>query len=140
MKYPSKEEEDEVKDAKKERMARRRLKEALALCLEGLEDPFTHLSVFLPSLLVTMAAYVIAVYKASLRRRIVRIESKLKVEKADKHTFEKGLGKAPVRIMEGDRLDDPTPGHHSIWRADDGEEISVEELVLAQYVKEGWSG
>ena len=49
MKYPSKEEEDEVKEAKKERMARRRLKEALALCLEGLEDPFTHLSTSLPA-------------------------------------------------------------------------------------------
>ena len=42
--------------------------------------------------------------------------------------------------MEGERLDDPTIGKKSIWRASDAEEVSVEGLALEQYVKEGWKG
>lgn len=42
--------------------------------------------------------------------------------------------------MEGERLDEPTIGKKSIWRASDGSELSVEELALEQYVREGWKG
>lgn len=42
--------------------------------------------------------------------------------------------------MEGERVDTPTIGKKSVWRASDGAEISVEELCLEQYVREGWKG
>lgn len=42
--------------------------------------------------------------------------------------------------MEGERLDDPTIGRKSVWRASDGEEVSVEDLCLEQYQREGWKG
>ena len=80
------------------------------------------------------------VYKSSLQRRISRIESALEVPKEDRRTFEVLLAKSEQRVMEGERLDDPTIGKKSIWRASDGEEVSVEELALEQYVKEGWKG
>lgn len=42
--------------------------------------------------------------------------------------------------MEGERIDLPTIGRKSVWRASDGEEVSVEGLCLEQYQREGWKG
>lgn len=42
--------------------------------------------------------------------------------------------------MQGERLDNPTIGKKSVWRGGDGSELSVEELALEQYGREGWKG
>lgn len=73
-------------------------------------------------------------------RRINRIESALMVPKTERSNFVCKKQKAEARIMEGERLDDPTVGIKSVWRARDGREISVEALALEQYQSEGWSG
>ncbi|GAA5895235.1 hypothetical protein JCM5296_002019 [Sporobolomyces johnsonii] len=124
MKYPLGEEREScIKAKKKERLARERKEEALRVCERGLDDPFTHL-----------------IYKSSLQRRIARIESALDIPKDERRTFEVLLAKSQQRVMEGERLDEPTIGRKSVWRASDGEEVSVEELALEQYTKEGWKG
>ncbi|GAA5968795.1 hypothetical protein JCM3765_001268 [Sporobolomyces pararoseus] len=124
MKYPLGEElvlvkEGESKPKKKERLLRARREEALRICETGLEDPFTHL-----------------IYKSSLQRRISRIESALDIPKDDRRTFKVLRAKSEQRVMEGERLDDPTIGKKSVWRASDGDEVSVEELALEQFHSE----
>ncbi|GAA5911667.1 fanconi-associated nuclease 1 [Sporobolomyces salmoneus] len=124
MKYPLGEElvlikDKESKPKKKERLLRERREEALRVCETGLEDPFTHL-----------------IYKSSLQRRIARIESALDVPKDERRSFQVLLTKSKQRTMEGERLDDPTIGKKSLWRATDGDEVSVEELVLEQFHSE----
>ncbi|CEQ43030.1 SPOSA6832_04915, partial [Sporobolomyces salmonicolor] len=117
MNYPLGEEREScIMAKKKERLARERKEEALRGCERGLEDPFTHL-----------------IYKSSLQRRIARIESALGIPKDERCTFEVLLAKPQQRVMEGERLDEPTIGRKSVWRASDGEEVSVEELALEQY-------
>lgn len=81
-----------------------------------------------------------AVYKSSLQRRIARIESALDVPAEERRTFNVLLAKATPRTMEGERIDLPTIGRKSVWRASDGEEVSVEGLCLEQYQREGWKG
>lgn len=71
---------------------------------------------------------------------MTRIESSLDVPKDNRRVFPELLKKSESRIMEGERLDDPTIGKKSIWQARDGSEVSVEELALEQYTKEGWKG
>lgn len=80
------------------------------------------------------------VYKSSLQRRIARIESALDVPGDERRTFNVLLAKATPRTMEGERIDVPTIGRKSVWRASDGEEVSVEGLCLEQYQREGWKG
>ncbi|GAA5874991.1 hypothetical protein JCM3774_000467 [Rhodotorula dairenensis] len=111
------------KKDEKDAMLRARREEALALCERGLADPYTHL-----------------IYKSSLQRRIARIESALEVPTEDRRTFNLLLAKATPRTMEGERVDVPTIGRKSVWRASDGEEVSVEGLCLEQYQREGWKG
>ncbi|GAA5933114.1 fanconi-associated nuclease 1 [Sporobolomyces koalae] len=126
MKYPLGEElarKDKLKPEKKAKMLMARRQEALRICEDGLKDPYTHL-----------------IYKSSLQRRISRIESALEVPKDERQTFEILLAKAKQRTMEGERLDDPTIGKKSVWRASNGEKLSVEGLALEQYMKEGWKG
>ncbi|KWU46578.1 hypothetical protein RHOSPDRAFT_8870, partial [Rhodotorula sp. JG-1b] len=43
-------------------------------------------------------------------------------------------------FSKGERIDVPTIGRKSVWRASDGEEVSVEGLCLEQYQREGWKG
>ncbi|GAA5843828.1 hypothetical protein JCM9279_000159 [Rhodotorula babjevae] len=125
MKYPLGDETllgDEVKGKKRERkdrMLRERRDEALRVCEQGLKDPFTHL-----------------IYKSSLQRRIARIESALQVPPDERRTFDVLLAKATTRVMEGERVDTPTIGKKSVWRASDGAEISVEELCLEHFHSE----
>ncbi|GAA5969565.1 hypothetical protein JCM21900_002347, partial [Sporobolomyces salmonicolor] len=120
MKYPlSEERESCIMAKKKERLARERKEEALRMCERGLEDPFTHL-----------------IYKSSLQRRIARIESALGIPKDERRTFEVLLANPQQRVMEGERLDEPTIGRKSVWRASDGEEVSVEELALEHFHSE----
>ncbi|GAA5922491.1 hypothetical protein JCM3775_005748 [Rhodotorula graminis] len=125
MKYPLGDEAllgDEVKGKKRERkdrLLRERRDEALRVCEEGLKDPFTHL-----------------IYKSSLQRRIARIESALQVPPDERRTFDVLLAKSTTRVMEGERVDTPTIGKKSVWRASDGAEISVEELCLEQFHSE----
>ncbi|KAK4052984.1 hypothetical protein OIO90_004108 [Microbotryomycetes sp. JL221] len=124
MRYPLGQENDATLDTKrKQKLERRRKLDALELCLKGLEDPYTHL-----------------IYHSSLQRRIMRIESWLDVPKNERRVFAGALRKATERIMQGERLDDPTTGRKSVWQATNGAEVSVEELVLEQYVREGWKG
>ncbi|ORY75355.1 VRR-NUC domain-domain-containing protein [Leucosporidium creatinivorum] len=124
MRYPLGDEaKPDCKPKKKERLARQRKLDALEVCLKGLEDPYTHL-----------------VYRSSLQRRIQRIESSLDVPKAERRVFDALLAKSEHRIMEGERLDEPTIGKKSVWRASDGAECGVEELALEQYEREGWKG
>lgn len=58
----------------------------------------------------------------------------------DRRTFPVLLAKSAQRLMQGERIDTPTIGGKSIWQRSDGEECSVEELCLEQYVREGWKG
>ena len=103
--------------------------EALALCREGLAHPWTHL-----------------IYHNSLARRIVRLEKALSVPDEDRADFTTqfkiaSLRAARKRVMKGERLDEGETGKHSIWSAaKDGKEVSVEELALEGYEKEGWKG
>jgi Fanconi-associated nuclease 1 len=62
------------------------------------------------------------------------------VPKSERQVFDELLLKAETRVMEGTRLDDATIGLKSVWSASDGAELSVEELALEQYRKEGWNG
>ncbi|GAA6063048.1 hypothetical protein JCM10212_001111 [Sporobolomyces blumeae] len=122
MKYPLGEElslGEDAKASKKDKFLKQRRDEALKICQDGLNDPFTHL-----------------IYKSSLQRRIARIESALDVPKDDRRTFQILLRKAEQRVMEGERLDDPTIGKKSVWRASDGDEVSVEELALEHFHSE----
>ncbi|GAA6012142.1 hypothetical protein JCM11491_001762 [Sporobolomyces phaffii] len=122
MKYPLGEElvpKQRGKAEKKENLLRARREEALRICQDGLDDPFTHL-----------------IYKSSLQRRICRIESALDVPKDDRREFKVLLAKSEQRTMEGERLDDPAIGKKSVWRASDGEEVCVEELALEQFHSE----
>ncbi|KAK4048785.1 hypothetical protein OIV83_004551 [Microbotryomycetes sp. JL201] len=124
MRYPlGQENDDALDDKRKQKLERKRKLEALDLCLTALQDPSTHL-----------------IYHSSLQRRIMRIESWLDVPKDERHIFSGALRKSNERIMQGERLDDPTTGRKSVWQAGNGAEVSVEELVLEQYVKEGWKG
>lgn len=146
MRYPLGEEANpKCGPKRKERLAKQRKQDALELCLQGLADPYTHLSTishFLElacSLLLTRFPMRV-VYRSSLQRRITRIESSLDVPKAERRVFEALLAKSEHRIMEGERLDDPTIGKKSVWLASDASELSVEELALEQYGREGWKG
>ncbi|GAA5978175.1 hypothetical protein JCM10908_004258 [Rhodotorula pacifica] len=107
------------KKEKKDAMLRARREEALALCEKALTDPYTHL-----------------IYKSSLQRRIARIESALDVPAEDRRAFNVLLAKATPRTMEGERIDTPTIGRKSVWRASDGEEVSVEGLCLEHFHSE----
>ncbi|BGP45790.1 hypothetical protein JCM10450v2_001620 [Rhodotorula kratochvilovae] len=123
MKYPLGAEADAKGAKKRERLLRERREEAMRVCEDGLRDPYTHL-----------------IYKSSLQRRIARLESALQVPPDDRRAFDVLLAKATTRTMEGERVDTPTIGRKSVWRASNGEEVSVEELCLEQYVREGWKG
>ncbi|GAA6056318.1 hypothetical protein JCM3770_000667 [Rhodotorula araucariae] len=126
MKYPLGAEAQlgpDAKGKKKDRLLRERREEALRVCEAGLADPYTHL-----------------IYKSSLQRRIARLESAMQVASNERRTFDVLLAKASTRTMEGERVDTLTIGRKSVWRASDGREVSVEELCLEQYVREGWKG
>lgn len=80
------------------------------------------------------------VYKAALERRRARLENLLELPQIERKKIERVLSKAEIRIMEGERIDEGTTGKHSVWQANDGEEVSVEKLALEGYEKEGWKG
>lgn len=138
------------KKKRKEKFVRERKEEALKVCEAGLADPYTHLSesgsplspAYEPRELTVLIVdgALDAVYKSSLQRRISRIESALLVPPDDRRTFPVLLAKSAQRVMQGERIDTPTIGKKSIWQRSDGEECSVEELCLEQYVREGWKG
>ncbi|SCV67061.1 BQ2448_5707 [Microbotryum intermedium] len=124
MRYPLGDEaKSDCAPKKKARLAKQRKLDALQVCIDGLADPYTHLT-----------------YRSSLQRRITRIESSLDIAKEERRHFEVLLRKAGDRLMEGERLDEPKIGRKSVWRASDGSECTVEDLVLEQYGKEGWKG
>ncbi|GAA96728.1 uncharacterized protein L969DRAFT_20070 [Mixia osmundae IAM 14324] len=102
----------------------RRRKQALKICLRGLEDPFTHI-----------------IYKHALQRRIMRLESLLKLDDIRKHTFNYvGLRAATRRTLEGEKLSEGETGKKSSWRAMDGAEVNVEQLSLEYYERQGFKG
>lgn len=94
---------------------------ALEICYEGLRHPWTHL-----------------IYHNSLGRRIVRLETALDVPKEDRHPPVPTLRVATKRVIRGEKLSEGETGRKSIWRARDGDEVSVEHLCLQQYNREGW--
>lgn len=96
---------------------------ALKLCYEGLNHPWSHL-----------------IYHNTLARRIVRLESALDVPKEERHPPVPGLRAAKAREMKGEKLSEGETGRKSVWRAQDGSEVSVEDLCLEQYRREGWKG
>ncbi|KAK4698649.1 fanconi-associated nuclease 1, partial [Phenoliferia sp. Uapishka_3] len=120
MNYPSgRELQEGLSEAKKVKLANARRCEALAVCLRGLEDPYTHL-----------------VYIDSLQRRVKRIESLQKVDESERHTFgDQKKTKYKKRTIIGVRLDEPTIGRKSVWKsiADPEDEVSVEDLVLEHF-------
>lgn len=83
----------------------------------------------------------LAVYHNSLQRRVARLEKALQIDEDDKSPIVAAtLRTARKRIMKGERLAEGETGKHSIWRSSDGAEISVEQLALEQYNREGWEG
>lgn len=96
---------------------------ALKICYEGLNHPWSHL-----------------IYHNSLARRIVRLETALDVPREDRHPPVPSLRQALKRVMKGEKLSEGETGRKSIWRAQDGSEVSVEDLCLEQYKREGWKG
>lgn len=96
---------------------------ALKLCYEGLNHPWSHL-----------------IYHNTLARRIVRLEKALDVPKEDRHPPVPSLRAATQREMKGEKLSEGETGRKSVWRAQDGSEVSVEDLCLEQYKREGWKG
>lgn len=84
----------------------------------------------------------------ALQRRIVRLESLLKVPKDQRHIFAEQLNKAKPAEIEGEMLGERTTGKHSIWRSTvpseidgiEAGEVGVEELSLEHYRKDGWKG
>lgn len=98
---------------------------ALQTCIAGLQDSDTH-----------------QIYHNCLQRRVMRLESDLKLTKREKHDFSHiTLRKPAKRIMSGSRLDDRITGKHSVWVGRDlGAEVGVEQLCLETYQEEGWKG
>ncbi|GAA5840395.1 hypothetical protein JCM11251_006549 [Rhodosporidiobolus azoricus] len=113
--------EDEAmgEEGEKEKEKRERLQEALKLCQQGLDDPFTHL-----------------IYKSSLHRRIARLYSALSLGPPPSSLHIDLLAKPKQRTMEGERIDMPTIGKKSVWRLSDGAEGTVEELCLEHFHSE----
>ncbi|KAL1922346.1 uncharacterized protein VTP21DRAFT_9885 [Calcarisporiella thermophila] len=99
-------------------------KQALETCLEALVDSgvgVAHLS--------------------SIQRRIMRLERELKIPKRDQHDFTHlALRQAQEKIIYGERVSDSITGQKSLWRAKDGDEVSVEELALGYYRSLGYKG
>ncbi|RUS18970.1 hypothetical protein BC937DRAFT_88121 [Endogone sp. FLAS-F59071] len=100
-------------------------KEALKVCTEALVDREVH-----------------STYMNSIQRRIVRLESELKIPRREQHDFSYllGLKKAEERTVYGERLSDLVTGQKSVWRDDDGAECSVERVALGFYEKMGYKG
>lgn len=81
------------------------------------------------------------VYHNSLQRRITRLESLLPIAKSEQHDFSYSTLKvATKRTLYGEQLSESEIGKKTIWRAMDGAEVSVEELSLEFYVKQGFKG
>ncbi|OZJ07000.1 hypothetical protein BZG36_00039 [Bifiguratus adelaidae] len=99
-------------------------KKALEVCVKGVEEVGMHL-----------------VYLQPLQRRIMRLESELKIPKREQHDFSYiVMRRAFERTVYGERLSDLTTGFKSLWRGDDGAECSVEECALGFYVRQGYRG
>ncbi|CAO3644389.1 unnamed protein product [Cunninghamella blakesleeana] len=102
---------------------RTRKKMALQTCINGIQDPKVH-----------------QIYINSLQKRIQRLERDLCIPKREQHDFSYlTLKKPSEKIIYGEKLSDST-GKKSIWRADDGATISVEEVAIQYYNKTGYQG
>lgn len=130
-------------------------REALALCWEGLDDQWCHLG---QSLCIGYKAYARltlrnTVERHSLQRRIVRLESMLKVSQEERHAFPANLNTATDVSVEGTQLGDRVAGKKACWKSMEevspededlgalaAEGISVEDLSLQHYRAEGWQG
>lgn len=130
-------------------------REALALCWEGLEDQWCHLGKLLRSRNKAFAWLTLRmlVERHSLQRRIVRLESMLKVPQEKRHVFPAGLNTATEVLVEGTQLGDRIAGKKAYWKSTEevspededlgtlaAEGISVEDLSLQHYRTEGWQG
>jgi Fanconi-associated nuclease 1 len=114
------------KNASKESLIKKWRKIALSTCETGLQDPQTHL-----------------IFHYDLEKRILKLESKLRVPKREQHDFgHTRLQKPSERVIFGERLNAPELGRKTLWRdPEDGEaECSVEEMCLSVYRSEGWKG
>jgi Fanconi-associated nuclease 1 len=99
---------------------------ALATCEQGLQDPGTHI-----------------IFHYDLQKRLLKLESRLKVPKRDQHDFgHASLKKPSERTIFGTRVNIPELGRKTLWLdPEDGKsECSVEEMCLSNYRKEGWKG
>ncbi|KAA8912775.1 VRR-NUC domain-containing protein [Sphaerosporella brunnea] len=110
----------------KEALTRKWRKAALATCEAGLQDPQTHL-----------------IFHHDLEKRIMKLESRLRVPKREQHDFgHTRLRKPSERVIFGVRLNLPEVGRKTLWRdpEDTSSECSVEEMCLSVYRAEGWKG
>ncbi|KAI9494936.1 VRR-NUC domain-containing protein [Zychaea mexicana] len=102
---------------------RKAKKQALATCIEGVQDPTVH-----------------SIDLHRLHRRIHRLERDLAIPKREQLDFSYlKLRKPEERIIYGERISDAVTGFKSVWRADDGAECSVEALALDYYKKQGYT-
>ncbi|KAI8066909.1 hypothetical protein BC940DRAFT_239533 [Gongronella butleri] len=110
----------------KEPAVRPRKKMALQTCIDGVQDPRVH-----------------QIHMYSLHRRIHKLERDLCIPKREQHDFSyMALQKPSERVIYGmcERLTDPRIGSKSVWRSDNGAEISVEEVAIEYYQKQGYKG
>ena len=98
---------------------------ALDTCSRALQDIDTHV-----------------IFHHPLQNRIKRLEKALGVPRAEQHDFRHSTLKAPdKKEMTGVRCDvDRETGKKSTWMGNDGNIVSVEQLCLEQYEREGWKG
>lgn len=81
------------------------------------------------------------VYHDSLKRRILRLESLLKIPGEDRHLFNNvTLLKPTLETLKGEKISANEIGKKTIWRGLGGNDVNVEELVREWYVRKGWKG
>lgn len=110
---------------------RKWLKISLDTAEAGLQDPDTHV-----------------IYHYDLQKRISKLERKLIVPKKDQHIWVWTLAKPLSRTIIGDRIREDENvsivGKKTVWRIEgaegEDEDVSVEEMCLSVYRKEGWKG
>ncbi|CAO3582567.1 unnamed protein product [Absidia cylindrospora] len=103
---------------------RQRKKMALQTCIAGIQDPRVHQT-----------------HMNAIQRRIQRLERDLCIPRREQHDFSYLTLKKPTeKIIHAERISDTITGKKSSWRGDDGAEISVEEVSIQYYNKQGYQG
>lgn len=148
----------------KSRPERERKKQALATCIEAIQDPRVHQSKYNQRAIILYPPefndFISIVYLNKLQWRIQKLERDLSVPRREQHDFSYMTLRKPQEqtiygnliseqydegIMTnifwlGERVSDSVTGYKSVWRSDDGAECSVEQVAIQYYSKKGYKG